>query len=74
VPPAIKREFCNHALTVRKTITFGKPEIEAVNARGLTLPDHAIVLFCIQCWSVNPTVEESDLDKARAKMEESNGT
>jgi hypothetical protein len=72
VPPSIKREFCNHILISRKTISFSGSEVDVAKAKGLSLPDHAIVNFCIQCWSINPIVEESDLDKARAR-EQPNG-
>jgi hypothetical protein len=72
MPPTIKASFCNHALVTKKTITFGSLEKKAAEAKGLKLPDHAIVQFCIQCWSVNPTVaDESDLDQARLKSFES---
>ena len=54
MPPSTKREFCNHRLKMKKTISFSKQEIDGAKARGLALPDFAAVEFCVQCWSVNP--------------------
>jgi len=48
---------------VKKAISFGKDEVEAVKHRDLTLPDHVLVYFCVQCWSVNPTQLAQNPDK-----------